>query len=143
APEVPVANPENPLVADVPTDTPEHPVGADAPTDIPENLLVADAPASTPESQAVATVVDTQPAEKGSWLTRLKQGLSRTGQNIGGLVVGVKVDEALFEELETALIMADAGMEATQKLLTALRARVRKERLDDAAQVKIALREIL
>ncbi|HWL30205.1 MAG TPA: signal recognition particle-docking protein FtsY [Burkholderiaceae bacterium] len=81
--------------------------------------------------------------EKTSWLKRLKAGLSRTGQSIGGLFVGVKVDESLFEELETALIMADAGMEATEKLLTALRARVRKERLADASQVKTALREIL
>src|SRR5690606_11936532 len=82
-------------------------------------------------------------AEKGSWLSRLKQGLSRTAQNIGGLFVGVKVDAALFDDLETALIMADAGVEATEKLLTALRARVRKERRADAQQVKAALREIL
>lgn len=81
--------------------------------------------------------------EKGSWLARLKKGLSRTGQSIGGLFVGVKVDESLFEELETALIMADAGLEATEKLLTTLRARVRKERLEDARQVKAALRDIL
>src|SRR3546814_7695214 len=45
--------------------------------------------------------------------------------------------------LEAALIMADAGMEACQKLLSALRARVRKERLDNAVQVKAALRDIL
>ena len=81
--------------------------------------------------------------EKGSWLARLKKGLSRTGQSIGGLFVGVKVDESLFEELETALIMADAGLEATEKLLTTLRARVRKDRLEDARQVKAALRDIL
>jgi fused signal recognition particle receptor len=82
-------------------------------------------------------------AAKTSWLQRLKQGLSRTGQSIGGLFVGVKVDENLFEELETALIMADAGMEATQKLLTALRARVKKDRLEEATQVREALRQIL
>jgi fused signal recognition particle receptor len=80
---------------------------------------------------------------KGSWLTRLKQGLSRTGQSIGGLFVGVKVDENLFEELESALIMADAGVEATAKLLTALRARVKKDRIEDGVQVRDALREIL
>lgn len=57
--------------------------------------------------------------------------------------MGVKVDEDLFEELETALIMADAGMEATEKLLGALRARVKKERLNEAQAVKTALREIL
>jgi fused signal recognition particle receptor len=82
-------------------------------------------------------------AEKGSWLSRLKKGLSRTGQSIGGLFVDVKVDEDLFEELETALIMADAGVEATQRLLTALRSRVRKERLTTAGEVKVALRDIL
>lgn len=80
---------------------------------------------------------------KASWLTRLKSGLSRTGQSIGGLFVDVKLDEALYEELETALIMADAGMEATDKLLTALRAKVKKERLTEARQARQALRELL
>src|SRR5690606_7179343 len=80
---------------------------------------------------------------KKSWFSRLKEGLSRTGQNLGGIFVGVKVDEDLFEELETALIMADAGMEATEKLLTALRAQVKKDRLTDGAAVKAALQEIL
>lgn len=80
---------------------------------------------------------------KTSWLSRLTSGLSRTGQSISTLFVGVKVDEDLFEELETALIMADAGVEATEKLLTALRARVRKEKITDATLVKAALREVL
>jgi fused signal recognition particle receptor len=80
---------------------------------------------------------------KSSWLNRLKQGLSRTGQSIGGLFIGVKVDENLFEELESALIMADAGLEATDKLLTALRARVKKDRIEDGVQVRDALRELL
>jgi len=57
--------------------------------------------------------------------------------------VGVKVDEALFEELETALIMADAGVEASGKLIAALRQRVRQERIEDAAEVKAALRKVL
>ncbi|MFA5488706.1 MAG: signal recognition particle-docking protein FtsY [Candidimonas sp.] len=93
-------------------------------------------PAPDQEPQALS-------AQSGSWLSRLKQGLSRTGQSIGTLFVGVKVDEALFEELETALIMADAGVEATDKLLTALRAQVRKDKLTEGAQVKAALRDIL
>ncbi|MFA7474355.1 MAG: signal recognition particle receptor subunit alpha, partial [Castellaniella sp.] len=68
-------------------------------------------------------------ASTGSWLGRLRRGLSRTGQSLGGLFSGVKVDETLFEELETALIMADAGVEATEKLLAELRARVRRQRI--------------
>jgi fused signal recognition particle receptor len=115
------------------------------PADALDELPAMVAPEAEPEPESVQEPVQQAPvaAEKGSWLSRLKQGLSRTGQNIGGLFVGVKVDEALFDDLETALIMADAGVEATEKLLTALRARVRKERLADAAQVKAALRDIL
>ena len=102
----------------------------------PEPPVAPDAAPSAPGGEEAA------PA-KASWFARLRKGLSRTGQSLSGLFVGVKVDENLFEELETALIMADAGMEATEKLLTALRARVRKERIEDAAQVKVALRDIL
>lgn len=98
-------------------------------------------PASPADADAPATAAEA--GGKKSWLSRLKQGLARTGQNIGGIFVGVKVDEDLFEELETALIMADAGMEATDKLLTALRARVKKDKLTDAQAVKAALRDIL
>ncbi|NYT64034.1 signal recognition particle-docking protein FtsY [Alcaligenaceae bacterium] len=124
---VPEARPE-PVSQHIPTAKAEVEV---------ETELAAPASVSTlPEDEPVV-------AEKSSWLARLKKGLSRTGQSIGGLFVGVKVDEALFEDLETALIMADAGVEATEQLLAALRVRVRKERLGDGAQVKAALRDIL
>ncbi|NOL50479.1 signal recognition particle-docking protein FtsY [Pelistega europaea] len=82
-------------------------------------------------------------SEKQSWLSRLKKSLSRTGSGISALFVGVKVDEDLFEELETALIMADAGVEATQSLLSKLRTKVKKERIEDAAEVKKALHGLL
>ncbi|MGX5660843.1 signal recognition particle-docking protein FtsY [Castellaniella ginsengisoli] len=82
-------------------------------------------------------------ASSGSWLGRLRRGLSRTGQSLGGLFSGVRVDETLFEELETALIMADAGVEATEKLLAELRARVRRQRIEQPEAVRAALREIL
>jgi fused signal recognition particle receptor len=81
--------------------------------------------------------------KKASWLMRLKGGLAKTGQSIGSLFIGVRVDEALFEELETALIMADAGVEATEQLLNALRQRVKRDRIEDAEGVRQALREVL
>lgn len=81
--------------------------------------------------------------QKVSWLAKLRGGLAKTGKSIGGIFVGVRVDEALFEELETALIMADTGVEATEQLLTALRMRVKQERIEDAADVKQALRDVL
>jgi fused signal recognition particle receptor len=99
---------------------------------VPAQPAPAAAAAPEPEPEPVPAPVSEAP-KKASWLARLKQGLSRTGQSIGGIFVGVKVDENLFEELESALIMADAGLEATEKLLTALRARVKKERIEDPA----------
>ncbi|WP_199728278.1 signal recognition particle-docking protein FtsY [Achromobacter sp. K91] len=123
-----------PVAAPAPVVATQAPIAAPAPVAAP--VAPAAAPAPAPESAAEAP-------KKASWLSRLKQGLSRTGQSIGGIFIGVKVDENLFEELESALIMADAGLEATEKLLTALRARVKKERIEDPAKVKAALRQLL
>ena len=93
---------------------------------------------SEPDSES-----EPQQHTKTSWLTRLKSGLAKTGQSISTLFVGVKVDQALFEELETALIMADTGVEATEQLLAKLRARVKKDKIDQAEGVRQALREVL
>ncbi|MBD9420404.1 signal recognition particle-docking protein FtsY [Achromobacter sp. ACM04] len=123
------------------------PVAAPAPVVATQAPIAAPAPVAAPVAPAAAPAPAPEPAaeapKKASWLSRLKQGLSRTGQSIGGIFIGVKVDENLFEELESALIMADAGLEATEKLLTALRARVKKERIEDPAKVKAALRQLL
>jgi fused signal recognition particle receptor len=81
--------------------------------------------------------------DRAPWFARLKQGLTRTSGNIAGLFVGVKVDEALFEELEAALLTSDAGVETTAWLLDRLRARVKQERIADPMQVKTALRALL
>lgn len=84
-----------------------------------------------------------EPAVKQSWLSRLKAGLSKTSAGLTGIFVGTKIDDALYEELETALLMSDAGVEATDYLLGALREKVRTERLADPQQVKSALRSLL
>ena len=82
-----------------------------------------------------------------SWATRLKAGLARTRQALGGgldtLLRRRVIDEALFEELETALITADCGVETAEALITRLRARARKDRLEDGAQLKGALKDEL
>ncbi len=106
--------------------------------------LKASTDASIESGETEETLATDEPTPvKTSWLARLRGSLSKTGQSISTLFVGVKVDEALFEELETALIMADTGVEATGQLLKTLRARVKKERIDDAQGVKQALREVL
>ena len=77
------------------------------------------------------------------WSERLKAGLARTRVQIGGLFGGGKIDAALYEELETALLCADAGVAATQFLLEQLRLRVRKQGLTEASELRAALRECL
>ncbi|MDP2879326.1 MAG: signal recognition particle-docking protein FtsY [Sulfuricella sp.] len=79
------------------------------------------------------------------WAARLKQGLTKTRDNLGrqltGLFGGGKIDEALYEELETILLSADVGVAATQTLLDDLKSRVKRDKLEDAAQLKQALRD--
>jgi fused signal recognition particle receptor len=74
-----------------------------------------------------------------SWFDRLRRGLKKTGSQLAGLFVGARVDEALFEALETALISADAGLDATRELLERLRARASQERIDTPPALKEAL----
>lgn len=81
--------------------------------------------------------------QKRSWLTRLKAGLSKTSANLTTLFVGAKIDEELYEELESALLMADTGIDATQFLLDALKKKVKDEKLTEAGQVKTALKSLL
>jgi len=124
-----------------------------APETQPDSPLRTPAqPASQPEAvfddSSLETVEIVPPpvqdaSAKRSWLTRLKTGLSKTSSSLTGIFVGTKIDEDLYEELETALLMSDAGVDATEFLLEALREKVRTERLTEPQQVKAALRALL
>ncbi len=77
---------------------------------------------------------------------KLKQGLSKTKSSFEEKMNNVfstfrKVDEDLLEELEEILIMSDVGVETSTKIINNLRDRVKKEKLEDAEDVKQALRE--
>jgi fused signal recognition particle receptor len=97
----------------------------------------------TPEEEEIVPAEPVPVEQKRSWLSRLKTGLSKTSSNLTTLFVGAKIDDELYEELESALLVSDAGVEATQFLLDALKRKVKDERLTDAAQVKTALRTLL
>ncbi len=80
----------------------------------------------------------------GGWLTRLKQGLAKTRQQFGQRLSslfgsGRKLDEEFYEELETVLLISDVGVAATGHLIGQLRARARRERYTEAAQLREAL----
>ena len=77
---------------------------------------------------------------------KLKQGLSKTKSSFDEKINNVfsnfrKVDEELLEELEEALIMSDVGVETSTKIISNLRDRIKKEKIEDEQDVRQALRE--
>ena len=79
------------------------------------------------------------PLKPVSWSERLKAGLAKTRAQLTGIFTGVKVDDALFNELEYALIAADCGIEAAQSLIEKLWERARVENITDGEVLKRAL----
>ena len=71
----------------------------------PKQTLNAPPAAADATAPAVVPVADAAPA-KASWTERLKAGLSKTRAQLTTLFTGIRVDQALFEELEFALIAA-------------------------------------
>lgn len=101
-----------------------------APAPVPVPATVAATPAARPEPAATA------PAERKSWLDKLRQGLRKTGSSIAQVFTGTQIDDALYEELESALLMADAGVAATEYLLQDLKKRVKESKATAPEQVK-------
>lgn len=116
------------------------------PASLPEALPApAPAPASkvSPYRAAPAPVEVSAAPERAGWFSKLKNGLRKTGTGITAVFVNAQIDEALYEELETALLMADTGVRATKFLLEDLRKRVKSSMATDASQVRILLADSL
>ncbi|MEW6118536.1 MAG: signal recognition particle-docking protein FtsY [Pseudomonadota bacterium] len=112
----------------------------------------ADANATAPDTSSVAPSVsaaaEPTAAARPGWAQRLKQGLAKTREKLGGQLAslfgaGRKIDAELFEELESILLTADVGVDATQALLDALQNKVRREGLTEAADLQAALKQAL
>jgi fused signal recognition particle receptor len=95
-----------------------------------------------------SNLIESEIREKssGGLFARLKSGLSRTGTNltegIGSLVLGKKqIDDEVFEELETRLLMADVGIEATQKIIEDLTNQAGRSELKDVEALMKAMHE--
>lgn len=88
---------------------------------------------------------------KKGFFSRLKQGLVKTKQAIGSgflsLFKGKKIDDELFEKLEEQLLVADVGVETTNKIITQLTAQASRKQLKEAESLyeilKDEMREIL
>jgi fused signal recognition particle receptor len=119
-----------PAVAPAPEPAPATPVPAAAAPVAPP----APAPAAPPAgggligSALVAPMEIPVPAavppERQSWMTRLSEGLRKTSSNISQVFTGAQIDDQLYEELESALLLADTGVAATRYLLEEVKRKV-------------------
>jgi fused signal recognition particle receptor len=99
-------------------------------------------PSSTGNPAQPATAAAPNPPRAG-WLSKLRAGLRKTGGGIATVFTGTRIDDALYEELEEALLMADAGVKATQYLLDDLKRRVKESKATEPGAVKALLVEAL
>jgi fused signal recognition particle receptor len=118
----------------------------------PEAVVAAPAPVVAPEPEpapepAPVPVVATEQSKPG-FFARLKQGLSKTSASIGegmaSLFLGKKViDDDLLDEIETRLLTADVGVEATSAIVQNLTQKVARKQLADADALYKSLQEEL
>ncbi|GCL63977.1 signal recognition particle-docking protein FtsY [Pseudaquabacterium pictum] len=116
------------------------PVASQAPALAP---APAPAPAATPVLPVVEAAPPAPPPARQSWLDKLRNGLRKTSSGIAQVFTGTQIDDALYEELESALLMADAGVKATEFLLSDLKRRVKDAKATDPARVKALLGDAL
>ncbi|MCG2591761.1 signal recognition particle-docking protein FtsY [Ramlibacter sp. XY19] len=83
------------------------------------------------------------PAERQSWMERLSSGLRKTGSSISQVFTGATIDDALYEELETALLLADTGVAATEFLLNEVKRKVASSGATRPVQAKNILVDAL
>ncbi|WP_111638014.1 signal recognition particle-docking protein FtsY [Marinomonas shanghaiensis] len=101
---------------------------------------VDDSQASLAEREVDVSVAQpsTPPSPALSWSQRIKSGLSRTRSGLGSGLSSVigghkKVDDDLLEALETQLLMADVGIDATQTLISGLTDKLNRKELKDSS----------
>ena len=77
-------------------------------------------------------------------LQKLKQGLSRTGSALQSVFSGAeRIDDAFYDELEEALILADAGMDTAEAILDELKERIEADKLKERSEARLALKDVL
>ncbi|MEG0920127.1 MAG: signal recognition particle-docking protein FtsY [Comamonas sp.] len=117
-------------------------MGGKAETPASQEQNTPQAPASQAPTAPI-TIAPEPSGDRGNWMSRLKNGLRKTGSSIATVFTGTKIDDQLYEELEEALLMADTGVKATLHLLDDLKQRVKDTKTTDPAAVKGLLADAL
>jgi len=148
-PAVTVAEPAGPVVpppAPVPVPdsvTERMPTPAPAPLHSPTPAMAPPPEIMVPVPAEAMPPAAAPATERKGWLDKLKLGLRKTGSSIATVFTGTKIDDALYEELETALLLADTGVKATDYLLADLKRRVKEAKTTDPGAVKGLLAEAI
>jgi len=147
APSAP-APPASPIAVPTPDALrePSAPPPPVIPSAVTPDVAIAPATIATPSISAPLAPApvtsgppEPTPEERRSWFAKLRNGLRKTGSSIAQVFTGTQIDDALYEELEEALLMADAGVKATEFLLGDLKRRVKEAKATDPAAVKALL----
>ena len=135
----------------VPQRKPEAVKGPEPATPVGKKATETEAPpAPAPEEAveipaAVEPEVVAEPEPQVSVFERIKLGLGKTRASLtGGMAdmfsAGKKIDEALLEEIETTLLMADVGVTATSEIIESLTDKLKRNQLKDGEALRKALR---
>lgn len=132
------------------TEAPSDGIEQEEPTPTAVEIAGTEEPVAPEPTQEAAT--EPTPEHKPGFFRRLKKSLTRTRSNftdgLANLVLGRKeIDDELLEELETLLLIADVGVEATTRIINDLNGRVRRKELSNpnalSAALKTQLQDIL
>ena len=116
---------------------------APPPAPLAPPAAVAQTPAAITPSPLWAPAPEPAATPRQTWLERLRAGLRKTGSSIAAVFTGTLIDDQLYEELEEALLMADAGVRATEFLLADLKRRVKDAKATDPQAVRALLIDAL
>ena len=105
----------------------------------PDESLIGSALVTPLDVDAIVTAVP----ERQRWLDKLSAGLRKTGTSISSVFTGTQIDDALYENLESALLMADTGVKATTYLLDDVKRRVAASGVTNPVAVKNILTDAL
>ena len=133
-----------PPAREAPVPAPAPAPAPDAPVPLVEPAVAAPPPPPQPPTPPPATTdAGSDEESRDDWLARLRGGLRRTGSSLAQAFVGAELTDELYEDLEAALLQADAGAEATVWLLDELRRRVTRSEFRDPQAVRRLLARIL
>ncbi|HEY9067206.1 MAG TPA: signal recognition particle-docking protein FtsY [Burkholderiaceae bacterium] len=137
--------PAQPAVAAPPPSPPPPVVEPPAARVLPQEAApqIAESAAAAPLAAEQPPAESAAEPQRRSWMDRLRGGLRKTGSTITQVFTGTKIDDSLYEDLEAALLMADAGVKATEFLLGDLKRRVKEAKATDPAAVKALLADAI